>query len=171
MHRILHHRIRHRISGFTLLELILFVSLSGILLGALAVFLGIILNSRVKQHSIVEVEEQGMRAMQVIESIIHNASSVTTPMIATTSSSLAIEGASSKRIEISNERLWYTDGANSPLSLTTADTIVSNIQFQNLSRAQTPGIIRIQFTLSRRNPEGRNEYAYQQTFYASATLH
>lgn len=47
---------------------------------------------------------------------------------------------------------------------------VSNLTFSNLSRPGTPGTVRIQFTLTHINPEGRQEYNFSKTFYDTATL-
>ena len=56
------------------------------------------------------------------------------------------------------------------IALTNSRIVASNLTFTNLSRAGTPGTIRIQFTLTHINPSGRNEYNYNKTFYGSASL-
>ena len=89
MHRI-QTKPHHQRQGFTLLELLLFVSLSGILLGALSVFLVILLNARVKQHTIVEVEEQGVQIMELTTSRIRSSPSITSPAVGSTSTSRTV---------------------------------------------------------------------------------
>ena len=63
-----------------------------------------------------------------------------------------------------------TEGVGSPLPISNSRIEVSELTFENLSEVETPGIIRIEFTLTHINPDGRNEYDYQQTFYGSASL-
>jgi len=167
----LKHHHRHVLGrGFTLLELLLFISIAAILLSALAAFLGMVLQSRVKQQTIVEVEEQAVQVVEQIAHDIRNASSITSPAVGTTGSSLSLTGTSSTLWNVSGGQLKRTLGSGTPLELTSSGLIVSNVQFTNASKPQTNGIVRFQFTLERLNPPGRNEYDYTQTFYGSTAL-
>ncbi|MBI5135380.1 prepilin-type N-terminal cleavage/methylation domain-containing protein [Candidatus Uhrbacteria bacterium] len=159
----------HR-KGLTLLEVLLSVGLAGILLGAVSMFLAIVLNARIKQQTIVEVEEQGVQMMELISSSVRSASSITTPIVGNSASNVVLAGSDAITVEPINGTLWYTKGVASPLAMHNSNVIISNAQFSNRSRAQTPGTIQIQFTLSRVNREGRNEYNYSQTFYGSASI-
>jgi Tfp pilus assembly protein PilW len=62
------------------------------------------------------------------------------------------------------------EGAGAPVSLTDNDVVISGLSFKNLSRASTPGIVQASFTLSRLNPNNKNEYDYQKTFTATAEV-
>ncbi len=62
------------------------------------------------------------------------------------------------------------EGAGALVPLTNNDVQVSGLLFKNLSRASTPGSIQISFTLSRVNPNNKNEYEYQKTFTSSAEV-
>ncbi len=156
--------------GFTLLELLLFISLAAILISALAAFVSIVLESRVKQQTVVEVEEQAVQVMEQITYDIRNASAITSPSVGTATTSLSLAGTSSTIWETSGGQFWRTSGSGAPLPLTSSGLVISNVQFSNLSMAQTRGIVRVQFTLGRLNPPGRNEYDYTQTFYGSSAL-
>ncbi len=156
--------------GFTLLELLLFTSLAAILISALAAFVSLVLQSRVKQQTIVEVEEQALQVMEQITHDIRSATSITSPSVGTTATSLSLSGTSPTLWEGAQAQFWRTSGSSAPLPLTSSGLVISNVQFSNVSRAQTKGIVRVQFTLARLNPPGRNEYDYSKTFYGSAAL-
>lgn len=72
--------------------------------------------------------------------------------------------------DLSNGTLRIKDGGGAEVALTNDRVVASDLVFQNLSRAGTPGIVRVQFTLTYVNPSGRNEYDYQSKFVGSASL-
>lgn len=124
--------------GFTLIELLLYVSIVGAIIFSIAGFLSLSMQSRVKNQTIAEVEQQGVQIMQSLTQTIRNASAISIPY------------------DISD--------------LYNSRVTVSNLTFTNLTRAGTPGNVRIQFTLTHINPSGRNEYDFSKTFYGSASL-
>jgi len=63
-----------------------------------------------------------------------------------------------------------TEGAGGAVDLINNNIEISGLNFQNLTKSGTAGIVRINFTLSRLNPNGRNEYDYSQTFTSSAEI-
>lgn len=160
--------------GFTLLELLLYVAISSILLTTISLFLSTLLQSRIKNQTISEVDGQGMVAMELMAQIIRNADTVSAPAAGATGSSLTltttVPAQSPTVFDLAAGALRITEGATPAIPLTNSRITVSSLSFQNLSRAGTPGTIRIQFTISAVNNSGRNEYAYQKTFTASATL-
>jgi len=62
------------------------------------------------------------------------------------------------------------EGAGALVPLTSNDVQVTNLSFKNLTRAGTGGIVQVSFTVSRVNPNNRNEYNYQKTFIGSAEV-
>lgn len=62
------------------------------------------------------------------------------------------------------------EGAGALVPLTSNDVQVTNLTFRNLTRAGTGGIVQVSFTVSRVNPNNRNEYDYQKTFTGSAEV-
>ena len=154
--------------GFTLIELLLYIILAVIVLTAVSALFFLLLQTQAKNQTIAEVEQQGMQIMQIITQKIRNAAIINTPIQGTSSISLSIEAAPIIFDE-SNGILRITEnGITTPL--TSSRLIVSNLNFYNLSLTATPGIIRISFTLTRANPEGKNEFEYSKTFYGSASL-
>lgn len=161
-------------AGFTLVELLLYVGLAATLLLSISVFLSISLQSQAKNQTIAEVEQEGQRALQLITQTIRNASSTNYPAQGNSSSSLSlIMPTPSKNPTVFNlvsSTIFTTEGVSSPISLTSSRLIASNLQFDNFSRINTRGIIRVSFTLTYNNFTGRNEFDYSKTFYGTATL-
>lgn len=160
--------------GFTLIELLLYVSISAVLLLAVSVFISTLLQSRIKNQTIAEVEQQGLQVMQLITQTARNAEAITLPAQGASASSLTLDvltGASDPTVfDLSGGIIRIVEGAGSPVALINSRVTASALTFQNLSRASMPGTIRVQFTLTHVNPEGRNEYNFSKTFIGSATL-
>lgn len=160
--------------GFTLVELLLYVSIVSIMILTVSAFLPLFMQSRVKNQTISDVEQQGTALMQIITQTTRNAQSITSPTTGTSASSATFDvvtaGVDPTIFDLSGGAIRITEGAGSPVSLTNSRVTASGLTFQNLSRTSTPGIIRVQFTLTGVNPEGRQEYNYSKTFYGSASL-
>jgi type II secretory pathway pseudopilin PulG len=62
------------------------------------------------------------------------------------------------------------EGTAAVVPLTNGKVELSNLSFKNLTRSGTPGVVQISFTISRLNPNNRNEYDYQKTFVGTAAL-
>jgi len=161
-------------SGFTLVELLLYVSISSILLLVLSLFLSILLESRVKSQIIAEVDQQGAQVVQIITQAVRNATGVNIPVQGSSASTLSVStydaGLNPTVFDLSGGEIRMTEGVGSVVKLTNTRVTANGLMLTNLSRTGTPGVIRIQFTLTYVNNSGRNEYNYTRTFYASASL-
>lgn len=159
--------------GFTLIEILLYVSIAGVILLATSVFLSLLLQARIKNQTIAEVEQQGLQVMQLITQATRNAEVLIGLPLGAVSSSLTLDVLTllnDPTFDLVGGVIRVKEGAGSAIPLTNSRVIVSGLIFQNLSRLGTPGTIRITYTLSHTNPEGRNEYSYTRTFIGSATL-
>lgn len=160
--------------GFTLIELLLYVSILGAMILSVSAFLPLFMESRVKNQTISEVEQQGVQMMQATTQTVRNATTINTPTQGLSSTSLSVNVADSAKnptiFDLSSGVIRMKEGGGSPVSLTNLKVVVSNLSFQNLSRTDTPGTVRIQFTITHVNPGGRQEYNFSKTFYGSATL-
>lgn len=160
--------------GFTLIELLFYVAISSVLLLVISVFLSSLLQSRVKNQTIAEVEQQGAQVMQIITQTIRNAQSITSPAQGISASSLTLDVVATTSdptiFDLSNGAIRIKEGAASALPLTNSRVTASALTFQNLSRSDTPGTVRIQYTLTHLNSSGRNEYDFTKTFVGSASL-
>lgn len=161
--------------GFTLIELLLYVAISSVMLLVISGFLATLLQSRVKNQTIAEVEQQGLMVMQQITQTSRNAQAITTPVPAASAASLTLDvitlSSDPTIFDLSAGALRIKEGAGAAVPLTNSRVVASGLNFQNLSRASTPGTIRVQFTLTHVNSSGRNEYDYSKTFTASGTVY
>ena len=171
----LHQKINKEVSrGFTLVELIIYIAIASIMFGAIASFVFVLLESRNKNIVINEIEQQGLFALETITQTVRNAKDINTPALGTDSTSLSIDvvdGSSNPTVfAISNNVINITEGIGSLISLTNSHISATNISFKNLSRTDTPDIIKIQFTLEYNNPAKKAEFNYSKTFYGSSSV-
>jgi len=161
-------------TGYTLIELLLYVAMLGILLSAVTYFFGTAADARIKNQTVNEVNEQGTFLLQSITQTVRNASSITAPTIGTSGSSLTLTvptGSLSPTVfSLSGTTMQIKEGTASAVPLTNSRVQVTSFTVTNLSRSGTKGIIRISFTLSHINPSSRAEYDYSRTFITSAGL-
>lgn len=160
--------------GLTLVELILYVAIVSVVILATAVFLQLIFESRVKNQVIAEVEQQGLQVMQIITQTVRNSTAINSPTQGSNESSLSVavlDNAKNPTVfDLSSGAIRITEGATSPVNLTSAQVSASSLTFKNLSYTGTPSTIRIQFTITYINASARNEYQFTKTFYGSANF-
>jgi len=162
-------------NGYTLIELMLYISLATGMLLVISITFSTFFNSRIKNQTILEVGQEGAQVMEIITQTIRNANSVNSPVIGINDTSLSLSVINSLSdptvFVLSGNEINIIEGLNPAVSLTNiSQIVVSGLSFENLSRNLTPNTIGISFTLSHINPSGRNEYNYSRTFYGSATL-
>lgn len=160
--------------GFTLIEMILYLAVLSIVLLAFSAFIFMSYTSRIKSTVVAEVEQQGNQTMNIITNNIRGAVSITSPASGSSAASLTLAeyvGANSPTtFALSGNTITMTEGANPAVSITSNRVVASSLSFQNLSRASTPGIVRVSFTLTHVNPSNRGEYIYAKTFVGTASL-
>lgn len=160
--------------GFTILELLLYVGILSAVMFSIAFFIQMMMSARLKSQTIAEVEQQGQQVMQQITQVIRNANSITAPAAGTNGASLTVDvydaGKDPTIIDVASNVLRIKEGAGSAVPLTSSRVNVSGSSFQNLSRASTPGTVRIQFTITHVNTSQKNEFEYSKTFYGSANI-
>ena len=158
-------------TGYTLIELLLYVSMVGALLIAVTGFFAVSMEARIKSQSISEVDQQGRAAMELITQTVRNASGITAPVAAATAAQLTVTvptaSLSPTIFNLSGTTLQIKEGAATAVPITSSDVEVSALSFKNLTRTSTTGILQVSFVVSRTNPSGRNEYSYQKTFTSS----
>lgn len=164
----------HLFKAFTLIELLLYVGIAGVIMLSVSVLLSLVLQARVKSQAIAEVEQQGQSVTQIFGQTVRNANSITSPSLGTSASSLTLvvptPSLSPTVFDPSSGTIRIKEGSGSPVVLTNSRVTASNLTFSNLSRAGTFGTIRVSFTLTHLNPENRQEYNFSKTFYGSASL-
>lgn len=160
--------------GYTLIELLLYISILGSLLLGISMYFVTSTTARAKNQSIAEVDRQGALALEYITQTIRNADSITSPTAGNSANALTIvvpTGALSPTIfDLNSGNLRVKEGAAAQIALHNSKVQVTSLTFTNLTRSGTPGVVRVSFVLSRLNPNNRNEYSYQKTFTGTAAL-
>ncbi len=164
----------HTSKGYTLIELLLYVGISAGVLLVSTFFLQALLESRIKNQTIDEVEQQGLQVIHLITQTIRNAENITAPTTGNSSSSLTLDVSDivddPTIFDMASSTIQITEGSGSAISLTNSRVTASSLLFENLSRSDTPGSIRVSFILTHVNVSGRQEYEFSKTFYASASV-
>lgn len=154
--------------GFSLIELLLYISMTAVVVLVVSGLLYTILQSRVKNQAMAEVEQQGDLIIQILTQTIRNSQSINSPLSGNSNSlSLAESDATVNPtvFDLSSGVLRITEGGSSAVSLTNNRVSVSGLTFQNLSDS-----IKFQFTISHINSNSRNEYDYTENFYGTANV-
>lgn len=160
--------------GFMLLEVILYIGIIGMILVAVGSLATMTNHARAKQVIEREVEDQGRQVLEEILSTVRNSSGITAPASGVTGSTLSATvdsaPASPTVFALSGSTLTITEGAATAVSLTNSNVLATAFSVQNLSRASTPGTVRVNFTLSGTITSGSVPFVYSKTFYGSASL-
>ena len=165
---------KKNLGGFTLVELVLYVGLAAVMILSVSIFLSTMLQARVRNQTVLEVESQGIQVTQRILQVVRNSLAVNSPLEGLSDSSLSMDvltlALDPTIFDISGGVIRMHEGLGTPIPLTSSRVIASNLIFRNLSKNGTPGTIQLQFTLTHLNQEGRYEYDYSEVFIGSATL-
>ncbi|TSC82069.1 MAG: Uncharacterized protein G01um101420_599 [Parcubacteria group bacterium Gr01-1014_20] len=144
------------------------------MLTLISIFIAATLESRVKSQTIAEVEQGGAQALDIITQVVRNAVSINSPATSTTGGTLSLGVVDPLKnptvFDLNIGRLRITEGAGTPVEVTISKISVSSLIFSNLSKINTPGTIRVEFTVSHNNPGGRNEFEFSKNYTASASL-
>lgn len=161
-------------SGFTLIELLLYVTIVGSLLIVVSLFFAMTVDARLKHQSITEVDQQGTLIMEEITRTIRLADTVAAPSFGATTQSLELTmptpTVNPTRFELNSGTLQIREGTANPIPLSNDKVVISNLNFRNLSREGTPGLLQISFTLARVNPSDRTTFSYEKTFTTSIAV-
>lgn len=165
---------KHFGQGFSLVEIMLYTVVAGTLVLFMSLFTGMIIDARIKNRTIAEVEEQGGYVLRTITQSIRNSVSINLPIAGTSGATLNTTTAdvllNPTVFDESAGVLRIKEGSGSPVELTNSHVSISGLNFENLSWAGTPGIVRVSFVVTYLNPQGRNEYDFSKTWSTSISL-
>jgi Tfp pilus assembly protein PilW len=138
--------------GFSLIEIILYISLSGIILFTTAVTFISVLDARTKNQTIAIVDQEGAKAMSIITQTVRNANAINSPTAGNSASTLSVNTGSSdpKVFTLTNGAITMQEGGGEAVALTSSLVTISNLNFRNLSGTSSPGNVDVTFTVARR---------------------
>lgn len=157
--------------GFSLLEVVLYLAILSTLVFGIGLFVNLVSVARVRNQTMTEVDQQALQIIQNITMAIHNAKSVTAPTIGQNQDNLIIvdSGNNTNTFALNSGILSVDKGAGF-INLNNGLIIVTDLLFKNLSRAGTPDIIQINFTVTYKNDSNNQNYNYIKNYVASAYL-
>lgn len=156
----------------TLIELLLYMSLFVLIFSALFSTLSIFYSNKIKNRTVLEVEQQGLIAVLMLSQEIRNAQFVNSPSVGNSSNILSLESFNSSRNPLS---LSLTDGkivlseSGEQNDLSSDRVLVSNLNFDNNSSGETT-IINFSFDISYNSSSLRQEYKYDKNFSSTVNL-
>ncbi len=158
--------------GFVLTDVLLYVALSSVLLVVIVSFLAVILESRVKNSVVAEIEQQGRVALNIILKEVREGEDIVNLSRGESDSTLLIDKGEEEIEFVFDETegiLWVVKGEEE-IVLIGGEIRVEEVSFSNLSRSNSFGIVRAEITLSYRSESARVEYDYSKKFIGSASL-
>lgn len=163
-----------RTPGFTLVETIIYVTIFAVFVGALTSFLGLMSAARMRHQAVIEVDDQGEAAMNVITQTIRNGVSVSFPAVGAASSTLTIATVAPETnptiFYLDAGKLYVKEGTRAAVALTNGRVTYGGLSFWNLSRAGTKGTVRVRFSGAAAARTSGKTDAYVADFYGTASL-
>ena len=160
--------------GFTLIELLLYMIIVSSLLVGVTLFYATASDSRIKNQSISEVNQQGAFIMGKITQSIRNADNIVAPALAASDSILTIAvptaALSPTTFSLSGTNILMKEGTGAEVALNSNTVQIQNLVFKNLSSSTAQGHIQVSFDVKRVNTNGRGAYDFQKTFVSSGEL-
>jgi prepilin-type N-terminal cleavage/methylation domain-containing protein len=148
--------------GFTLIEFLIYSAILGMVLVLSVGFLWDMVFGQIKEASYEEVQENSRFALMKISQEIKRAKAVNNPAPGFSSNTLSLSmnnpSFNPTIFDVVDGKLRITIGSSGPYELTSNQVIVNSLRFTNLSYPNTPGIIRIEMTVSHINPGNQSEY-------------
>jgi hypothetical protein len=133
-----------------------------------------VIESNAKAGAQREVQQNGRFAMEKMSRIIKSAAGINSPATGNSSSDFSLEMSSAASdptlIRVNSETLQLKQGESDWTDLTSQRVKVTDFQVRNLSYDNTPGILRVELTLSHINPDNRQTYEASLDFSSSFAL-
>ncbi len=157
--------------GMTLLEILLYVSISGIVLFAASSVLSTVYEVRQKGQVIQAVEEEGTLVGVTLKNYAENAVQVFTPDKYKPDTRLMVTVVTNnieQRVELFLEdgKLYSSIDNGEKVALTSDSVVISNLAF-TFTGSSEKGFVGYSYTISSKDATGRNEYSRDFTGGAS----
>ena len=155
--------------GFTLIEMIIYIAILGLVITSFTSFVYSVTRTRSKAVAIEEVSSNGRVALNIIKQSMRSSDDVVTPTEGNVDTSLTLDmpgTVDNSLYSVSGGILYETIGANPSVAVTTNDVIVSNLQFTNVTKPGKKENIQVSFTVTYANPLAVG-FSYTKNFQTS----
>ena len=165
-------------NGFTLIELIIYVAIISIIATAFITFSISIIDSKGKTDVIQEVNANVRSALDIVTRHVRSASGLnvasstfdTDPGILTINTNSSSTDPTVIELNQDDGTLQLTQGASSPVSVTSNVIKVTNLMFTNLTASSSRENIRIQMTLEYSGPTDDPVYQYSRSLQTAVSI-
>ncbi len=158
--------------GFVLTDVLLYVAITALLLLSMVSFTAVMLEGRVKNSVVAEVEQQGVQVLRIFREEVRGAKQIISPGRGQSGDSLVLEkeeGVVSFSFDEEKNSLVMSKGGSN-IYLTGGQVGITEVEFNNLSKNNTPGVVQVQISIFYRTDSPREIYNYSNNFITSATL-
>ena len=163
-------------SGFTLMEILIYIAVLAIIVLAVSAFLTWSIKSNAKTEAMREVSDNARRAMEIMTYEIREAKSIYTLTSTSTQFSLETthylpEGETFTYIDfyLCDSNLCLKKESQNPISLTSDSVEVKNLVFDQIITGEAPSI-QINLKIDYKNPNKRPEYQASVELNSTASL-
>lgn len=158
-------------NGFSLLEMMLYVAMVGIIGMSLFSLLGVVVDTRTKQLAVQEVEGQGTVLLRMISQQLRNSTTISVPAANTSGNILTWSTIGSALSPASYSLLdgavMLQESTNAPIKVTSNRVRCTNFVVRHVG--SDPSLVQLSITL-RSESLGQSRYTYEKTFTTSITL-
>ena len=158
--------------GFTLVEVLIYIAIIGIVITSFVTFAMSISGSRAKTYVVQEVHANARVALNLISQKIRLADDVFSPIAGNSNSSLELDMPgpdSNLTFDVASGVLNITEGIGSPIPITSDEVNISSLSFTNLAPSEERDNIRIKMIIEYRG-DGSKEYEYSQNLQTAISL-
>ncbi len=156
-----------RPKGFTLVEMIIYIAIIGIVITGFINYSLSVGGVRNKNYSAATVQANGREALSVLTQKIHEASAVLTPSAGATNTQLVLDmpGANPNIIfDVSGGILTMTPTGSPAVTITDSRATISSLTFTNLASSGQRPNIQIDMTINYTTPAGDVQTGYTKTY-------
>lgn len=154
--------------GFTLVEILLYISILTILIAATMSFIFLVMFNNAKYKATIEVNDQADIVLSKITQSIREASDITIPEYRNESTELIIlsHDTSINPIHyfVESGTLYLQQGTNQQTALTNSKIEVIEFRLEDKTRGNQNRSITISLTIKHRNPDNLGSFNYEKTF-------
>lgn len=158
--------------GFSLIELLVYIAILGILLVLSTSLVSLIEKNRARNQAISIVEQEGAQVLTQITQLVRNSTAIVVPTIGNTGTTLSITpygGVSgSQQLSLSAGVLSLTLSPSPATALTSSKVVASSLSVANAANTGTNGSVQISFVLTSNIPS--NVTPYSKTFTSTASI-
>ncbi len=164
--------------GFTLIELIIYIAIIGLIMSSFVSFSIIMANSRNKNYAAREVQANFRNILDIVTRKVKEANSINMGASIFGSDpgvlSLSMDDPSKDPTIIDLDQddgvMQITEGTSNPVAITSNEIQVTNLVFENLSGTSPRNNIRIQLTLEFNGEDNDQNFNYSEDFQTAISL-